>query len=385
MSAIDSRIANLGDNQPVTRTERAPVTKVEAAKVDETTAKATLDAQQRAAQAVTDPATEENSEDANIIDPNKPILLPNGERITFKEWNDRGLRYDQYVRKQSETDAQYKARVAELDKNESDYNNAKIWRNTAENDPFANAYLMALSRTKNPQEAMKEAQRITGQSMGTQNARVDYSQAPPPPNDDPSSPEYNRWFLNEFSPWQAEQAAQRIAAPKIDKLERELAGLRAERQQELELTNAQKQRADANTTIAATAFDRLYNLTGINVTTLPPEEVKKISSLIEQGFAEIGLPVTDTHLWSTEEVKPRDVDHVIRAVYGKLNNPYVIPKTEDAKLAKPRANSATQLHNAAPNAGQNGTAKGVSQGSPTDRFSSPIERNMSRLIGSDIG
>lgn len=381
MSKIDSRIANLGENMPAAvRTERAPVVKVnEAPKQDETTAAATLTPEQLAAQAAIQATTEEVSEDANVIDPNKPILLPNGERITFKEWNDRGMRYDQYVRKQSETDAQYKARVADLEKKEADYTNAKAWRATAEGDSFANAYLLALSRTNNPQEALKEAQRVSGVSAGV-NTQTHSNAQPTPPNDDPGSPEYNRWFMEVWSPWQADQAAQRIAKPQIDALTKEVQALRSERQREQEMSNAEKQRADENAQMAATAYQKLYNLTGIDVASLPQEEAKKVSLLIEQGFAEIGLPMTDVKLWSTEQVRDRDVESAIRASFGKLNNPYVQTQAE-SKLVKPRQNT-NQLHNAAPATGQNGSSAVALQGSTADRFATPIDRNISRLVGS---
>lgn len=380
MSKIDSRIANLGDNQPVTRTpERALIAKPEAQKQEETTTQVTLTPEQIAAEAAKQTqATEQVSEDVNVIDPNKPIRLPNGETVTFKEWNDRGMRYDQYVRKQSETDAQYKSRMSELEKSEADYKNAKAWRATAEGDTFASAYLLALSRTGNQQEALKEAQRVSGVNASTVSSSQ--GQQPQPPNDDPSSPEYTRWFMTEFIPWQSEQAAQRVAAPQINALQKEVEKLRAERAEEVNLSNAQKQRIEANTTMASTAYDRLYSLTGIDIRNLPPEEVAKVTSAIEQGFTEIGLPPTDTKLWSTEEIRDRDVDHAVRAAYGKLTNPYVKPTLQEPVLQKPRAGS-TQLHNAAPATGSNGTSEGARAGSLGDRFASPMDRSIQRLIG----
>lgn len=318
-----------------------------------------------------------SDEEVNVIDPNKKIALPSGERITFEEYNRRALRHDQYAQKTSKLDLEYKTKFAELDKMNDDYKDARYVRDLALGDPIAAVYLQLRSQGIPVEEAQARAWGSSGKPAPNKpyDLSIGASQIPPPPNDDPDSKEYREWEHTTYLPAIAKKSVEETYAPRIKQLEDQLRDVKSQTVNEAKDITDRATRLAKNNETLQSVWNELETISGIKAQELKPEEFHDLRGKIGQIFLDMGINVNDSSYLERNDVSERDIQYAAMKAVAEVRNPF----TQAAPaLQKPRTSnnalSGTPSGGSAPSSGAVGASR------PRSFGQSRMMNNLDRVL-----
>lgn len=305
-------------------------------------------------------------EDILVLDPNKLIQLPSGERITFAEFNSRQMKHEKYIAGMTELDKQKKQVATKAQ-------DISVKETIA--DTVLKSQRLALV-TKYMNDGLSEEQAFQKAGIGVAEnthtgptVMVEGIRIPAPPTDDLESDEYANWYNSHYKGALAKSQVN----PEIKALTDRLAALEAERSKEIEIGTRYEQTAAANQDVLDTWVGHLKQITGIDYVALPQEEKVATEQKVLEALLARGIDPRPNGNLGLRPISQQEVYDAVFQSHSVPVNPYFrVSEKEKIQLTKPRTTTNPIVGSPA------GTQSSPGTRSPNDRFNTGIDRNLAK-------
>jgi len=290
------------------------------------------------------PESSVEQDDALVLDPNKPILLPNGERLSFADFNNQRMKHDKYIAGMTQVDKDKKALQAKAQE--------LTVKETIADSVMKSQRLALVTKLVMDGMSEEEAFRKAGVAASTPEPTVTGPTIvvsgitiPAPPTDDLESQEYADWYNSHYKGAVSRAQAKAQVDPEIQRLTQLVESLVADKNKEIELGTQFEQNLAASNEALNTWTGHLQQITGINYNTLTPEQQQETQMRVLQGLMSRGINPNNPQSLAARPIESSEIYDAVFQAYAQPVNPYfrVAEKEKPVELAKPRVNGATVI------------------------------------------